>query len=103
MSTIASSRLAERFERDIVKIFRRHWATNATAARRLRDMGLKDTDVLKGLVATTVLRRAGPERYFLHEPTWNARSHMSWPTVRRVAVLGALVLAAVIYWFRSTA
>jgi hypothetical protein len=104
MSTIAPARLAARFERDIVKIFRRHWATNAAAARRLRDMGLKDTDVLQGLVAATILRRAGPERYFLHEETWAARSHMSWHTVQRLAILVALIgLAAALYWYRSSA
>lgn len=95
-TTLASDRLNARFERDIVKIFRRHWATSAGAARRLRDMGLKDTDALQGLVTATVLRRAGPERYFLHEQTWAARDHMSWSTVGRLGIL-LLVVAVGAY------
>lgn len=104
MSTLASDRLTARFERDIVRVFRRHWATSAGAARRLRDMGLKNTDVLQGLVAATILRRAGPERYFLHESTWAARSHMSWHTVQRLGLLLTLIGAAVaLYWYRANA
>jgi hypothetical protein len=95
---MASDRLAARYERDIVKVFRRHWATSAPAARRLRDLGLKDTSVLQGLLAAAVLRRAGPERYFLHEPTWAARSHMSWGTTGKVAIvlLGVVIVGVII-------
>jgi hypothetical protein len=90
---MASDRLAARYERDMVKIFRRHWATSAPAARRLRDLGIKDSSVLQGLLAATVLRRAGPERYFLHEPTWAARNQVSWSTLLRLGLL--LIVIAV--------
>jgi hypothetical protein len=93
---MASDRLAARYERDMVKIFRRHWATSAPAARRLRDLGIKDSSVLQGLLASTVLRRAGPERYFLHEPTWAARNQMSWSTLARVGVLLVVIAIGVV-------
>lgn len=96
MNTMASDKQAAVFEKEIVKVFRRHWATSAPAARKLRDLGLKDNAVLQGLLTATVLRRAGPERYFLHEPTWQARDHMSWATTGKVAiVVVALVVLAV--------
>jgi hypothetical protein len=88
---MASDKLAARYEQDIVKVFRRHWATSAPAARRLRDLGLKDNSVIQGMLTATVLRRAGPERYFLHEPTWQARDHMSWNTVGKVGIVAAAV------------
>ncbi len=89
--TMASDRLVARYERDMVKIFRRHWATSAPAARRLRDLSLKDNEVLQGLLASGVVRRAGPERYFLHESTWAARNQMSWSTLVRLGVLLLLI------------
>ncbi len=100
MSTLAPELLTLRFERQIVKAFRKQGALSGASAHRLRDLGLKDSDVLRHLVAATILRKAGPERYFLHEPTWAARGHMSWRTVGWLALgLAGLGLAALGYYF----
>lgn len=102
MSTIAPAILAARYERQVVKAFRAQHAVSGQSAQRLRDLGLKDTDQLRRMVAATILRKAGPERFFLHEPTWAARDNMSWKTVRRLAAGAGLIIAAwVIYlWIR---
>lgn len=102
MSTIAPTLLTARYERQVVKAFRARKALSGPTAQRLRDLGLKDTAHLRRMVVETVLRKAGPERYFLHEPTWASRSHMSWQTVRRLAVATGLVLfvLAIYLWTR---
>ena len=98
MSTLAPRLLTARFERQIVKVFRSQRAVSGPAALRLRDLGLKDSEVLRHLVATTIVRKAGPERYFLHEPTWAARGHMSWRAVGVMALGTALAfLSAIAY------
>lgn len=98
MSTIASTALTARYELKVVKAFRAHNALSGPTARRLQDLGLKDTDHLRQMVVATILRKAGPERFFLHEATWAARGHMSWRTVGWIAAAGGLLFAAgVIY------
>lgn len=102
MSTIAPAILAARYERQVVKAFRARQALSGPSAQKLRDLGLKDTDQLRRMVAATILRKAGPERFFLHEPTWAARDDMSWKTVRRLALgAGVVVGLVVLYlWLR---
>lgn len=63
-------------------------------ARPLRDLGLKDTVVLRGMIASAVIRKAGPERYFLDEAVWAARRHWSlWHLV--LVVVGVLLAVGV--------
>jgi len=97
LSTLAPVLLTLRFERQIVSAFRKRGATSGAAASRLKDMGLKDSEILRHMVTATILRKAGPERYFLHQPTWAARDHMSWRTVGFLGlgfvVLGVLLAA----------
>jgi hypothetical protein len=102
MSTIAPSLLTARYERQVVKAFRARKAISGPSAQRLRDLGLKDTQHLRRMVSETVLRKAGPERFYLHEPTWASRDHMSWQTVRRLAAAtGVVLLVLAIYlWSR---
>lgn len=98
MSTIAPALLTARYERQIVKAFRSRGATSGPTAQRLRDLGLKDTDHLRVLVTATILRKAGPERFYLHEATWAARDHMSWRTVGLLAgAVGVVLLGMLIY------
>jgi hypothetical protein len=98
MSTLAPVLLTARGERQIVKAFRSRGAISGAAARRLQDLGLKDSQLLRHLITATIVRKAGPERYFLHEPTWVARDHMSWRTVKLLGLtMGLALLGAVIY------
>lgn len=98
MASMASNEMSARVEREIVKTFRRHGALSGTAALRLRDLGLSGNPVLKGLVTRAVIRRAGPERYYLHEPSWASESQMMAGLMGWVTLAIAVVsVAAVIY------
>lgn len=98
MSTIAPAILTARYERQVVRAFRAGSALSGPTAQRLRDLGLKDTGQLRHMVTATILRKAGPERYFLHEPTWAARDHMSWETVRRLAIWAGVIVAVIVIY-----
>lgn len=102
MSTIAPAPLAARYERQVVKTFRQRKATSGPRAQRLKDLGLRDTDHLRSMVAATILRKAGPERFYLHEATWEARDHMSWETVGRLAAGVGIILLGVLAYFLLT-
>jgi hypothetical protein len=100
MRTAASIALTTRFESQIIKAFRTERAVSGPTARRLRDLGLKESRVLRELVTTSVIRKAGPERYFLDESVWAARRHATASHLILVVVavflslgLGALYLS----------
>lgn len=92
MDNAATVARSARVEREIVATFRRHRALSGGAALRLRDLGLVGNPVLKGMMTRYVIRRAGPERYFLHEPSWTAESQ-AMPWLSRVAI--AIIVAGV--------
>jgi hypothetical protein len=96
MSTLAPEPLIARVEREIVQAFRGRSALSGATAQKLRDLGIKDTQVLRGMVSATIVRKAGPDRYFLHEPTWATRGHVSWRTAGLIGI-GVVTLAAVAY------
>jgi hypothetical protein len=90
MQTTAGAVLTNRFQLQIVRAFRTERALSGPTARRLRDLGLKDTEVLRGLIEAAVIRKAGPERFYLDEGVWAARRH--WPVWRlALVVLGVLL------------
>lgn len=91
MRTAADHALTNRFELDIINAFRAERAVSPPSAQRLRDLGLKDTGVLRALVTSTVIRKAGPERYFLDERVWAARRHA--PVWHLVLVVAGVLLA----------
>jgi hypothetical protein len=97
MSTLAPVLLTARYERQIVKAFRNQRAVSGRTAQRLRDLGLKDSAVLRQLITATIVRKAGPERYFLHEQTWVARGHLSWRTVGFIMLAAGLAAATGLY------
>lgn len=91
MATNADLALTNRFELQIIKVFRDRRALSGQSAQRLRDMGLKDSPALRAMITSTVLRRAGPERFYLDEATWATRRHGS-PLLLAI-VVGAVLLA----------
>lgn len=93
--------LTQRIEREIEETFRRHKATSAGSARKLRELGLSGSPALKGLIQESVIRRIGPERYFLHEATLRARSAMSSAALFRLA-LALIIVGIVLVAFLST-
>ena len=60
-------------EQQIVQIFRVARAVTLRTARSLSDLGLNNSRALQHLVTVAILRRAGPERYFLDETAWAGR------------------------------
>lgn len=87
-------------EQQIVRAFRSVRAVTLRTARSLSDLGLNNSQALQKMVTATILRRAGPERYFLDEAVWASRRSMSGRNAWRIgfalliaAALGALYLA----------
>ena len=97
MQTTASAALTNRYQLQIVTAFRAERALSGPSARKLRELGLKDTQALRELVTSAVIRKAGPERYFLDERVWAERRHgPAWHLVLIVAgVLLVVGLGAV--------
>ena len=100
MPTTAGLALTGRFELKIINAFRAERAVSASRAQPLRDLGLKDTRVLRDLVTCSVIRKAGPERFFLDEGVWATRRYgTSW---RLVLVVGVLLVIGLGALFLST-
>jgi len=94
MGTAAAVARTAADQRRIVKAFRSASAMTGATARRLREMGLNDSGRLRWMVRSTIIRRAGPERYFLDEAELTSRRRVKGRTVLRVALaLGAAVAA----------
>lgn len=78
-------------ENTILLAFRARRATGGREALSLPELGLNDSDVLKQLVASSIVRRAGPDRYFLDEKAWAGRRQVSGKIFFRVAVVIVLI------------
>jgi hypothetical protein len=89
---------AARGESTVLLAFRAHGATGGGKALRLRDLGLNNSDALKRLVDLSVIRKAGPDRFYLDEQAWAGRRQLSAGTITRVVVALALAIAAIFVW-----
>lgn len=81
-------------ERRIAEAFRARGAMTGASALPLVSLGLNDSRALRQMVAGTVVRRAGPHRYYLDEQVWAGRRRMEWSNVLRVVVGVVLAVAA---------
>jgi len=90
----AALALVARREHQVVAAFREKRATSGPTARKLRELGLNDSRVLRALITAEIIRKAGPERYFLNEVAWTARPQPKIPV--RTVVIVALVLTIII-------
>jgi hypothetical protein len=89
-----------RDEGRIAAAFRDRGAMSGASAQPLVALGLMDSRVLRQMVAETVVRRAGPHRYYLDEGVWAGRRRMAWRNVLRTVVviaLAAMTVALVLY------
>jgi hypothetical protein len=94
MIPIAGSVLTGRQRLHIVGAFRAERALSGPSARRLKDLGLRDSRTLRELITSDVIRKAGPERYFLDERMWASRHH--WPFWQLALVLLGVLLAVAV-------
>lgn len=83
----------------VVSAFRKRRAVTLRAAKSLAELGLNNSPVLQTMVAETILRRAGPERYFLDEGVWAQRRSMSGKNLWRLVLGFGFGLAAIAYYF----
>ena len=91
MATTAGVALVSRYELQIITAFRGANAVSGPGAQRLLKIGLNDTRVLRGMIASAIIRKAGPDRYFLDEGAWASRRHMTSRQLL-IAALGMLVV-----------
>jgi len=70
MSAIAA--IIIRREKDLVALFRQAKAVSAETAQPLSRLGASDDVALKRLRRRAVVREAGPDRFYLDEPSWAA-------------------------------
>jgi hypothetical protein len=87
-------------QRQIVNAFRAAGALTGARARRLRDLGLNDGRVVRSMVTATIIRRAGPGRYYLDETVWATRRQLRGRTVLLlligIGVVGAITAVYVL-------
>jgi hypothetical protein len=77
-------------EKRIVSAFRRVGATTSAAAVAPETIGVSEHFAFRHLRRHAVLREAGPGRYYLDEPSWEA-----WRLLRRRLVLVAIGLGLI--------
>ena len=76
-------------ERRMVGRLRTAGATSAQQARTLEELGISSGVILRRLRERAVVREAGPDRYYLDEPSWEA---VRRGRRRAINVLGVIVL-----------
>ena len=86
-------------ESKIVHVFRGKRAVTVRAAKSLHELGLHNSQALQHMVGALIVRRAGPERYFLDEAVWASRRSMSGRSLWKVVLAMAFVVAAAAYYF----
>jgi len=95
MAESAPARTA-RDERRIVHVFRHQRALTGASAQPLLSLGLLDSRALRRMVTDTIVRRAGPHRYFLDEGAWAAQRPIGGRNALRIVVGIALAMATTI-------
>ena len=101
MATTAGVALVSQYELQIITAFRAANAVSGPSAQRLPSLGLKDTRVFRGMISSSVIRKAGPDRFFLDEGVWASRRHMTPRQLLMVAVGALVVLAAAALYLGS--
>jgi hypothetical protein len=87
MSAVAGVLLAQ--ERRMVNRLRTAGAVTPAQARTLEELGITGGVILRRLRERAVVREAGPDRFYLDEPSWEA---VRRGRRRAIHVLGVIVL-----------
>ncbi len=96
MRVSGSVALAALNARRVVDVFRAAGAVSGSRARHLADLRLNDSTALRELVRSRVVRKAGPDRYFLDEDVWAQRRRLAAGLVLRLAIPLALALVSLL-------
>ena len=101
MSTFAAVLLAG--ERRMVNRLRSAGAVTPDRARTLEELGIGRGVILRRLRERAVVRQAGPDRFYLDEPSWEAVRRSRRRAVHVLGVLALIVLFAVLFGRRLLA
>ncbi|MBA2303539.1 MAG: hypothetical protein H0W08_13000 [Acidobacteria bacterium] len=98
MSTVAAIILAK--ERRMVNRIRASGAVNPEQARTLEELGISRGVILRRLRERAVIRQAGPDRYYLDEPSWEAVRRSRRRAIHIMGVIALIILIAVLFGSR---
>ena len=90
-------------ERRMVGQFRAAGATRPEQARTLEELGMSRGGILRRLRERAVIRQAGPDRYYLDEPSWEAIRRSRRRAIHVVGLIVLIVLIAVLFSRRALA
>jgi hypothetical protein len=95
MSTVAAVILAR--ERRMVGRLRAAGAVSPEQARTLEELGISRGVILRRLRERAVVRQAGPDRFYLDEPSWEAVRRSRRRAIHVLGVIALILLFAVIF------
>ena len=101
MSTISAVILAR--ERRMVNRVRAAGASSPEQARTLEQLGISRGVILRRLRERAVIRQAGPDRFYLDEPSWEAVRRARRRAIHVMGVIVLIVLFAVVFARRALA
>jgi hypothetical protein len=99
MSTVTAIILAK--ERRMVNRLRASGAVNPEQARTLEELGISRGVILRRLRERAVVRQAGPDRFYLDEPSWDAVRRSRRRAIHILWVIALVVLLAVLFSRRA--
>jgi len=95
MSTVAAVILAR--ERRMVNRLRTAGAVTPEQARTLDELGITTGVILRRLRERAVIRQAGPDRFYLDEPSWEAVRRSRRRAIHVLGVIALVLLFAVLF------
>ncbi|HJR58941.1 MAG TPA: hypothetical protein VJ813_06085 [Vicinamibacterales bacterium] len=101
MSTVAAVILAK--ERRMVNRVRMLGAVSPQQARTLEELGITRGVILRRLRERAVIRQAGPDRFYLDEPSWEAVRRSRRRAIHVLGVIALVLLFAVLFARRALA
>jgi hypothetical protein len=87
----------------MVSRFRTAGATSPQHARTLEDLGISRGLILRRLRERAVVRQAGPDRYYLDEPSWEVVRRSRRRAIHVTWVIALVIVLAVLFARRAFA
>ena len=95
MSTVSAVILAR--ERRMVNRLRTSGAVTPEQARTLDELGITKGVILRRLRERAVIRQAGPDRFYLDEPSWEAVRRSRRRAIHVLGVIALVLLFALLF------